>query len=308
MPAALGEKRKHGGGRFLDRAARDIDRCPTAHARRDCLLFSRAGALGPVQVAGYSFAGGPVSGPGGGEDFPGGGGREFWVFVSRDLDLWAYQRGVTLDFSPPGKPTDNAFIESFNGKFRAECLNAHGFLSVRFVRKWGLGADNVRLVHFVRARISAENAQYGAASAGCGAYSGSNLPVSGPAVADAFCPRADGDWNSIFGSGAPIRQCLSDAALFQLTLERKGHRNRRTGDCRGDETIRRRRNLCLFRAVVGCSNSRGMAINPDATSTIVRGYAKVPQWVAQTKRSAPPDRFITTIAAATAPRTRRRSC
>ena len=43
-------------------------------------------------------------------------------FVSRDLDLWAYQRGVTLDFSRPGKPTDNAFIESFNGKFRAECL------------------------------------------------------------------------------------------------------------------------------------------------------------------------------------------
>jgi putative transposase len=46
-------------------------------------------------------------------------------FVSRDLDPWAYQRGVTLDFSRPGKPTDNAFIESFNGKFRAECLNAH---------------------------------------------------------------------------------------------------------------------------------------------------------------------------------------
>ena len=35
-------------------------------------------------------------------------------FVSRDLDLWAYQRGVTLDFSRPGKPTDNAFIEAFN--------------------------------------------------------------------------------------------------------------------------------------------------------------------------------------------------
>ena len=41
-------------------------------------------------------------------------------FISRDLDLWAYQRGVTLDFSRPGKPTYNAFIESFNGKFRAE--------------------------------------------------------------------------------------------------------------------------------------------------------------------------------------------
>ena len=51
-------------------------------------------------------------------------------FMSRDLDLWAYQRGVTLDFSRPGKPTDNAFIESLNGKFRAECLNAHWFMSL----------------------------------------------------------------------------------------------------------------------------------------------------------------------------------
>ncbi len=49
-------------------------------------------------------------------------------FVSRDLDLWAYQRGVTLDLSRPGKPTDYAFIESFNGKFRSECLNAHWFM------------------------------------------------------------------------------------------------------------------------------------------------------------------------------------
>ena len=40
-------------------------------------------------------------------------------FVSRDLDLWAYQRGVMLDFSRPGKPTDNAYIEAFNGRFRA---------------------------------------------------------------------------------------------------------------------------------------------------------------------------------------------
>jgi putative transposase len=51
-------------------------------------------------------------------------------FISRDLDLWAYQRGVELDFSRPGKPTDNAFIVSFNGKFRSECLNAHWFLTL----------------------------------------------------------------------------------------------------------------------------------------------------------------------------------
>ena len=41
-------------------------------------------------------------------------------FISRDRDLWAYQKDVVLDFSRPGKPTDNSFIESFNGKFRAE--------------------------------------------------------------------------------------------------------------------------------------------------------------------------------------------
>jgi len=51
-------------------------------------------------------------------------------FVSRDLDLWAYTQGVTLDFSRPGKPTDNAYIEAFNGRFRAECLNAHWFLTL----------------------------------------------------------------------------------------------------------------------------------------------------------------------------------
>jgi len=50
-------------------------------------------------------------------------------FISKDLDLWAYMNGVTLEFSRPGKPTDNAFIESFNGKLREECLNASWFLN-----------------------------------------------------------------------------------------------------------------------------------------------------------------------------------
>ena len=51
-------------------------------------------------------------------------------FVSKTLDRWAYQNGVTLDFSRPGKPTDNAFVESFDGRLRDECLNAHWFLSL----------------------------------------------------------------------------------------------------------------------------------------------------------------------------------
>ena len=51
-------------------------------------------------------------------------------FNSRDMDLWAYQRGVTLDFPALAKLTDNAFIEAFNSKLRGECLNAHWFLSL----------------------------------------------------------------------------------------------------------------------------------------------------------------------------------
>ena len=55
-------------------------------------------------------------------------------FVSKVLDRWAYERRVTLDFSRPGKPTDNAFIETFNGRFRDECLNTHWFLSIEDAR------------------------------------------------------------------------------------------------------------------------------------------------------------------------------
>ena len=51
-------------------------------------------------------------------------------FISKDLDLWAWRNGVTLDFSRPGKPTDNAFVESFNGKVRAECIDQNWFLSL----------------------------------------------------------------------------------------------------------------------------------------------------------------------------------
>ncbi len=51
-------------------------------------------------------------------------------FISKELDLWAYSNNVELDFSRPGKPTDNAFIESFNSRFRQECLNQHWFLDM----------------------------------------------------------------------------------------------------------------------------------------------------------------------------------
>ena len=56
-------------------------------------------------------------------------------FISKVLDRWAYENGVTLDFSRPGKPMDNAMIESFNGSFRDECLNVNWFLSIEDARE-----------------------------------------------------------------------------------------------------------------------------------------------------------------------------
>jgi putative transposase len=55
-------------------------------------------------------------------------------FAGRMLDQWAYLNGVEIDFSRPGKPTDNAYIEAFNARLRAECLNASWFLSMADAR------------------------------------------------------------------------------------------------------------------------------------------------------------------------------
>ena len=55
-------------------------------------------------------------------------------FDSQVLDKWAYRCGVQLSFIRPGKPNENAYIESFNGKFRDECLNEHWFISLTHAR------------------------------------------------------------------------------------------------------------------------------------------------------------------------------
>jgi len=69
-------------------------------------------------------------------------------FISKVLDKWACEHKVSLNFSRPGKPTDNAYIESFNGRFREECLNANGYLSPGDARNnieaWRRDYDEVR--------------------------------------------------------------------------------------------------------------------------------------------------------------------
>jgi putative transposase len=69
-------------------------------------------------------------------------------FTSRVLDQWAYRSGVELHFIQPGKPVQNAFVESFNGKFRDECLNASWFVSLadacRGIGAWRIDYNRVR--------------------------------------------------------------------------------------------------------------------------------------------------------------------
>ena len=56
-------------------------------------------------------------------------------FTGKAMDTWAFEKGIKLDFIRPGKPNENAFIESFNGKLRDECLNENWFVSLEEVRR-----------------------------------------------------------------------------------------------------------------------------------------------------------------------------
>lgn len=69
-------------------------------------------------------------------------------FISKAFDRWAYENGVTMAFSRPGRPTEDPFIEAFNGAFRDECLNIHWFLSLEDAREeietWRVDYNQVR--------------------------------------------------------------------------------------------------------------------------------------------------------------------
>jgi putative transposase len=54
--------------------------------------------------------------------------------ISKVMDNWAYERGIELDLSKSGKPTDKAMVESFNGRLRQDCINEHWFISLQDAR------------------------------------------------------------------------------------------------------------------------------------------------------------------------------
>jgi len=69
-------------------------------------------------------------------------------FAGSALDAWAYRRGIQLHFIEPGKPTQNGYAESFNGRVRDECLNEHWFPTLeearRLIEAWRQDYNTVR--------------------------------------------------------------------------------------------------------------------------------------------------------------------
>ena len=69
-------------------------------------------------------------------------------FRGKALDVWAYERGVKLHFIRPGKPMENGLVESFNGRFRDECLNENWFTNLadarRTIESWRLDYNRAR--------------------------------------------------------------------------------------------------------------------------------------------------------------------
>ena len=88
-------------------------------------------------------------------------------FAGQALDVWAYEQGVKLHFIEPGKPVQNAFIESFNGKMRDECLNEHWFMSLGEAREtmeaWRRDYNEVRPHSALGDRTPQEFTAHGAA-------------------------------------------------------------------------------------------------------------------------------------------------
>ncbi len=86
-------------------------------------------------------------------------------FMSKALEDWAWQRGVKLDFIRPGKPNENAYIESFNGRLRDECLNVTQFISINDAQKqieaWRCDYNDRRPHSSLRNLTPSEFAQYG---------------------------------------------------------------------------------------------------------------------------------------------------
>ena len=131
-------------------------------------------------------------------------------FIGQAVDQWAFAHGVRLHFIEPGKPVQNAFIESFNGKFRDECLNQNWFVSLdqarRIIEAWRVDYNTVRPHSSLGYRTPEEFAREMSGEKGCGkdtpwkTKDGFSTPLGNPAKGAGFpLSHSPGD-----GGSSPI--------------------------------------------------------------------------------------------------------
>ena len=134
-------------------------------------------------------------------------------FAGRALDTWAYANGVELRFIRPGKPIENAYVESFNGKFRDECLNEHWFVSVAeakaVIEAWRVDYNTVRPHDSLGQQTPAAYAAAACAGPkpGCGACSAAAL-----ASPDRLEIRTDSHY-PCSGFGGQVSMTIADCGL-----------------------------------------------------------------------------------------------
>jgi putative transposase len=135
-------------------------------------------------------------------------------FISQALDQWAFANGVKLHFIEPGKPVQNAFIESFNGKFRDECLNQNWFVSLaearQVIQAWRVDYNTARPHSSLGYRTPAEFAAEIGGEKGCGkaapwkSKSHFSTPLGNPAK----------------GAGFPLSHSPGDDGIIPCAAER----------------------------------------------------------------------------------------
>lgn len=104
-------------------------------------------------------------------------------FAGRAMDAWSYQYGVHLEFIRPGKPVENSYIESFNGRLRDECLNVETFFDLNDVREklshWRLDYNQVRPHSALRDRAPEEFVRVASLERGSAAHGWAGQPHAG---------------------------------------------------------------------------------------------------------------------------------
>ena len=135
-------------------------------------------------------------------------------FTGHVLDQWAYERGVKLQFIEPGKPIQNAFIESFNSRLREECLNEHVFVSLddvrRKIERWRIEYNRER-PHSSLGHLTSE--EFAATNQGSSACARTAWPADHELAGTSQCAAASDPKSDRFSTALRTRRAVGKTCM-----------------------------------------------------------------------------------------------